>query len=380
MIHLLTIVGARPQFIKAAAISHAIREEFADSISEDILHTGQHYDRNMSDGFFDELDIPHPRYNLGVGSGTHGAQTAAMLRGIEEVLLSAHYDGVVVYGDTNSTLAGALAAAKVGVPVFHIEAGLRSFNRAMPEEVNRVLTDHLSTLLFAPTATAVENLRREGFDEGMVIHCGDVMLDNVSHYLPCCERYSSLTLPEGPFIFATLHRDFNTDSRERLENILSGLYAAARRLGAAVLMPLHPRTRQRLGNFHITLDDTVLHTVGPLSYLSTLHALSRCQLVMTDSGGLQKEAYFCGRPVVVLRPETEWVEIVEAGAAILADAAPDRIVAAAERLWNTTPVLCGDFGDGAAASTILKHIILHFGHRGDASKRPADGQRMASGA
>ena len=188
MIHLLTIVGARPQFIKAAAISHAIREEFADSISEDILHTGQHYDRNMSDGFFDELEIPHPRYNLGVGSGTHGAQTAAMLRGIEEVLLSAHYDGVVVYGNTNSTLAGALAAAKVGVPVFHIEAGLRSFNRAMPEEVNRVLTDHLSTLLFAPTATAVENLRREGFDEGMVIHCGDVMLDNVSHYLPCCER------------------------------------------------------------------------------------------------------------------------------------------------------------------------------------------------
>ena len=182
MKRILTIVGARPQFIKAAAISHTIRDKYSDSICEDILHTGQHYDDAMSGQFFTELDIPMPKYNLGVGSSSHGAQTAAMLKGIEEVLLSEHYDGVLVYGDTNSTLAGALAAAKLYIPVFHVEAGLRSFNREMPEEVNRVLTDHVSTLLFAPTKTAVQNLSHEGFDEERIVFSGDVMLDNVKHY------------------------------------------------------------------------------------------------------------------------------------------------------------------------------------------------------
>jgi UDP-N-acetylglucosamine 2-epimerase len=182
MIHLLTIVGARPQFIKAAAISHAIREKYAHTISEDILHTGQHYDDAMSGQFFTELDIPQPKYNLGVGSGSHGAQTAAMLKGIEEILLSEYYDGVLVYGDTNSTLAGALAASKLHIPVYHVEAGLRSFNRAMPEEINRILTDHVSSLLFAPTQTAVKNLQNEGFKETQIIFSGDVMYDNVLHY------------------------------------------------------------------------------------------------------------------------------------------------------------------------------------------------------
>ena len=355
MYKILTIVGARPQFIKAAAISHVIRDKYADSICEDILHTGQHYDDTMSGRFFSELDIPLPKYNLGVGSCGHGAQTAAMLKGIEEVLLSTHYDGVLVYGDTNSTLAGALAAAKLHVPVYHVEAGLRSFNRDMPEEINRVVTDHVSSLLFAPTQTAMQNLRHEGFKEDNVVLSGDVMLDNALHYssLPTI-RYP---LPTD-FILATIHRDFNTDHPERLKNILSALNRIAEQYNTKVLFPIHPRTRKQLETFNIHLSPLTFHLVEPLSYLETLGALQQAHLVLTDSGGLQKEAYFCGKPCVILRPETEWVEIVDAGAARLADADPSRIFDAANHLWGFTPSPPTDFGDGHSAEKIIEKIIL----------------------
>ena len=355
MYKILTIVGARPQFIKAAAISHVIRDKYADSICEDILHTGQHYDDTMSGRFFSELDIPLPKYNLGVGSCGHGAQTATMLKGIEEVLLSTHYDGVLVYGDTNSTLAGALAAAKLHVPVYHVEAGLRSFNRDMPEEINRVVTDHVSSLLFAPTQTAMQNLRHEGFKEDNVVLSGDVMLDNALHY-------SSLPTTHYPlpsdFILATIHRDFNTDHPEHLKNILSALNRIAEQYNTKVLFPIHPRTRKQLETFKIHLSPLTFHLVEPLSYLETLGALQQAHLVLTDSGGLQKEAYFCGKPCVILRPETEWVEIVDTGAARLADADPSRILDAANHLWGFKPSPPTDFGDGHSAEKIIEKILL----------------------
>ena len=353
MKRILTIVGARPQFIKAAAISHAIRDLYAGHMEEDLLHTGQHYDDSMSARFFTELDLPRPRYNLAVGSGTHGAQTALMLKGVEEVLVRERYDGVLVYGDTNSTLAGALAAAKMQIPVYHIEAGLRSFNRAMPEELNRVLTDHASTLLFAPTKTAMRNLENEGFTNDKAIFSGDVMLDNVLKY----SKLSTFNFQLSTFILATVHRDFNTDNPTRLKNILAALCALAEGHGCDILFPVHPRTKQRLG----TMDDVTLceriKMVEPLSYLETLAALHQARLVLTDSGGLQKEAYFSQRPCVVLRPETEWTEIVDAGAALLADADVKKIINSTNRLWNVTVSRTDEFGDGNAAKIIIDSIL-----------------------
>lgn len=353
MKRILTIVGARPQFIKAAAISHAIRDLYADRIEEDLLHTGQHYDDNMSGRFFAELDIPQPKYNLGVGSGSHGAQTATMLKGIEDVLLSERYDGVLVYGDTNSTLAGALAAAKLHVPVYHVEAGLRSFNRDMPEEVNRVLTDHASTLLFAPTQTAMHNLANEGFTSERAVFSGDVMLDNVLHY----SKLSTYDCPLSTFVLATVHRDFNTDNPARLKNILAALCAVSEEHDCDILFPVHPRTRQRLGDMGEACLGGRIKMVEPLSYLETLAALQRAKMVLTDSGGLQKEAYFSRRPCVVLRPETEWTEIVDAGAALLADADREKIVRSVDKLWGKEVAFLGEFGDGNAAKVVIDNIL-----------------------
>lgn len=351
---ILTVVGARPQFIKAAAISHAISELHPDTLCEDILHTGQHYDDSMSAQFFRELGIPQPRYNLGVGSGSHGAQTAAMLKGIEEVLLSERYDGLMVYGDTNSTIAGALAAAKLHVPVYHVEAGLRSYNRAMPEEVNRVLTDHASDLLFAPTLTAERNLAAEGFDRNTVVFSGDVMLDNVRRYSPAA-TYDAGGRDYG--ILATVHRNFNTDSPERLRSIMEALGETAAALGVNILFPAHPRTRKKLSELCAGPLSERIVMVEPLSYLQTLGALKQVRLVLTDSGGLQKEAFFSGKPCVVLRPETEWVEIVECGAATLADPGSGGIADAAERMWRVTPPEPTQFGDGTAARKIVEKIV-----------------------
>ena len=354
MKRILTIVGARPQFIKAAAISHVVRELYGDRVTEDLLHTGQHYDDAMSAAFFRELDIPTPRYNLGVGSGSHGTQTAAMLQGIENIMLSTPYDAVLIYGDTNSTLAGALAAAKLGVPVMHVEAGLRSFDRKMPEEINRVVSDHLSRMLFAPTQTAVRNLEAEGFGKEKIVLSGDVMLDNVLHYNAMATI--AHPLPER-FILATVHRDFNTDNPERLKNILAALCAAADALDCEVVFPVHPRTRHRLDSMDITHTGSRLRMVAPLSYLETLAALRRCSLVATDSGGLQKEAYYCGRGCVLLRPTTEWTEIVDAGAAMLADADPQCIVRCAQTMWDMRPKAPTEFGDGHAAERIIEAVL-----------------------
>ena len=357
MINILTVVGARPQFIKVAAISHVIRGKYADTITEDILHTGQHYDDNMSGHFFTELDIPQPKYNLDVGSSSHGAQTAAMLKGIEEILLSTHYDGMIVYGDTNSTLAGALAASKQHLPVYHIEAGLRSFNRSMPEEINRIVTDHLSTLLFAPTQTAAQNLRNEGFVEEQIILSGDIMLDNLLHYAPIAIQKSQPPTLNSQFILATVHRDFNTDQQVRLKNILSALNTIGETFHTEVLFPVHPRTMQQIDSMDSKPCIDRIKMTHPLSYFETLSVLSQARLVLTDSGGLQKEAYFSSKPCVILRPETEWTEIVKAGAALLTDDTPEHIVNATKKMWDRKLTIPSTFGDGHAAEKIVKKIF-----------------------
>ena len=307
---ILSVVGARPQFIKAAAVSRAIAE--APDAVEIMVHTGQHFDAEMSDIFFAELGIPEPAHNLDIHGGGHGRMTGQMLEALEAVMLDERPDWVLVYGDTNSTLAGALAAAKLHLPVAHVEAGLRSFNRAMPEEINRVLTDHVSTLLLCPTAAAVENLRREGIDDG-VEHVGDVMYDAT---LEAARRAAGesrilerLGLESGGYVLATVHRAENTDDAAALTDVVRYLQAAASRM--PVVLPLHPRTRQAAERFGVSLDGLTLS--APVGYLDMAQLLTHCAEVMTDSGGLQKEAYFHRKPCITLRGETEWVETVEAG-------------------------------------------------------------------
>lgn len=358
---ILTIVGARPQFIKAAAISRAIGARFSTQVEEHLLHTGQHYDDVMSQVFFDELGLAQPRYNLGVGSGSHGWQTARMLEGIEQVLLNDHYDGVLIYGDTNSTLAGALAASKLHIPVFHVEAGLRSFNMAMPEEQNRIVADHVATRLYAPTPTAVNNLATEGL-ASRTLRAGDIMLDNTLHYLTVADTCSILCnnqLEPGRYALATLHRDFNTDNPQRLRALVQALGQIAADSGEHVILPLHPRTARCLQQQGLSLPEGV-RALPPASYLGMLALEQGARIVLTDSGGVQKEAYFVQRPCVILRPETEWQEIVTEGAAILADADPDRICEAYRTLVGRTIVRRPLFGDGQAADLIINDILKHI--------------------
>ena len=375
---LVTIIGARPQIIKAAALSRAIKAHYADRIQEVIVHTGQHYDDNMSQVFFDELGIPRPDYNLHVGSASHGVQTARMTEGIEAILLKEQPDFIVLYGDTNSTLAGAVAAAKIHVPIVHIEAGLRSFNKSMPEEINRIVCDHCSTLLFSPTLAGVENLKREGFpiDEGgpstgsgsatidnpKVYHCGDIMYDNSLHFAGVAEEKTDiiqrLALEGKPFILATIHRDSNTDHPERLNAIFDALIQLSKEV--QVVLPLHPRTSKLLKTNLDTEKQTLIFNspnislIPPVSFLEMIALERHAQLVMTDSGGVQKEAYFFKKPCVILRPETEWVEIVETGNAILADADKRRIMEAWEHFKGNPPTAFPEiFGDGHAAEFML---------------------------
>lgn len=303
--NVVTIVGARPQFVKAAVVSRAFSAH--KDIEEIIVHTGQHFDANMSDIFFEEMRIPKPKYNLGVSGLSHGAMTGEMLKGIEEILIKEKPDWVLVYGDTNSTLAGALAASKLHIKVAHVEAGLRSFNMKMPEEINRILTDRISNILFCPTETAVNNLKKEGFENfnAKVINVGDVMLDAVKFYSEFAPECSY----KEDFVLATIHRAENTDSIERLQNIFRAFNEIAREM--KIVLPLHPRTKKILEQNKIETNN--IDIIAPVGYFEMLSLLKGCKMVATDSGGLQKEAYFFQKPCLTLRDETEWVELVTSG-------------------------------------------------------------------
>jgi UDP-GlcNAc3NAcA epimerase len=379
MKQLLTIIGARPQIIKAAALSRAIETHFGGEIKETILHTGQHYDERMSQVFFSELGIPEPDIRLSTGGGAHGAQTAAMLEGIEKALQSGHFDGVVVYGDTNSTLAGALAAVKLHVPVVHIEAGLRSFNKSMPEEINRITCDHCSTLLFSPTKTGVTNLVKEGFsatlperctlDSPGVFHCGDVMYDNSLYFAELAEtKYSKSDLGlKGDFALVTIHRPYNADHPDRMLAILEDLLWLHNERGLEIVLPMHPRTRKQLEEhsesfFSSFCSTQGIHVLEPVSFLEMTFMEKHAKLIVTDSGGVQKEAFFFQTPSVVIRTETEWVELLENGAARLCfeTGAAMRTAFDEGLAWSATEEGGSVFGDGAASRFICEQILAHL--------------------
>jgi UDP-GlcNAc3NAcA epimerase len=343
---ILTVVGARPQFIKAAVVSHALKEA---GLNEEIVHTGQHYDADMSDVFFGELGIPAPTHNLEVGSGSHAVQTGAMMTGLEALVSgTSRPDMIMVYGDTNSTVAAAMVAAKASIPLAHVEAGLRSFNRAMPEEINRIVTDRLSDWLFCPTQTAVDHLASEGMTDGVVLS-GDVMLDATRFFAArAAEQRPLSTLTElapDSYYLATVHRAENTDDPERLAAIFDTLG----KLDAPVLLPLHPRTRQKVASMDLAPSIRIL---TPMSYLSMLTLISNSRSVLTDSGGLQKETVWLGKPCVTLRDETEWVETLERGWNVLAGASPKVILDAVASWPEGEPPAFGEAPKGTASNLI----------------------------
>ncbi|AGY56727.1 non-hydrolyzing UDP-N-acetylglucosamine 2-epimerase [Gloeobacter kilaueensis] len=354
---ILTVVGARPQFVKAAAVSRILRREHR----EILVHTGQHYDHGLSQVFFDELEMAPPDYNLKVGSGSHGHQTGQMLVRIEDVLLQERPDAVLVYGDTNSTLAAALAAAKLHIPVAHVEAGLRSFNPAMPEEINRRLTDHLSQILFAPTAAATAQLGREGIAAG-VHQVGDVMYDilqaNLERSRACSRLRAALGLEAGRYVLATIHRAENTDDPERLRAILEAFSA----IDLPVLWPMHPRTRARIGQFGLEpllAAAPQLRVVEPVGYLDMLALEAQARLILTDSGGVQKEAYLLAVPCLTVRGETEWIETVSSGWNRLVAAEPAAIALAVTGCTRPAEHPA-HYGDGNAARRIVEVLERHF--------------------
>lgn len=370
MIKIVTIIGARPQIIKAAALSRAIKENFSNEITEVIVHTGQHYDENMSQVFFDELGIPTPNYNLGVGSGNHGVQTSKMIEGIEEILLKEKPNYLVVYGDTNSTLAGAIAASKIHIPIVHIEAGLRSYNKAMPEEINRICCDHCSTMLFSPTATGYNNLIKEGFnpenkkpftiDNPGIYHCGDVMYDNSLYFSSTVNCQQSTA--NSQYILCTIHRNNNTDEPERLSSIVNALLKLSEE--KEIIIPLHPRTKKLLDvNLSSEIYDKFInsnriHIIPPASFLEMIRLEKNADMIITDSGGVQKEAFFFKKPCIIIRSETEWKEIVECGAAVIADANEDKIIDAYYQFMQKENQDYPEyFGDGKSAVFICNELI-----------------------
>ena len=348
--HLLTITGARPQFIKCAPVSAALRA----SHTEYLVHTGQHYDDSMSRIFFEEMHIPRPDINLEVGSGSHAIQTALMLERLEPIMLDQKPDAVIIYGDTNSTLAGALTAAKLNIPIVHIEAGLRSFNRTMPEEINRIIADRLSTILSCPTQTAVQNLHNEGITDG-VINTGDVMYDAILHFKPLYQKsdiLSTLTVSPKDYVLATVHRASNTDNTQNLQNILEGLNNSGKRC----IFPLHPRTRKVMENNDISPTTYPnINFIQPLGYLDFMAVASNASTIVTDSGGVQKEAYWHGVPCITVRTETEWVETVKAGWNIITGTNIHKISEAVNTFHPTTP-RPEHFGNGHAAQKIVQAI------------------------
>jgi UDP-GlcNAc3NAcA epimerase len=375
---IITIIGARPQIIKASAISRAIKTHFSNEIEEVIVHTGQHYDENMSEIFFTEMDIPQPKYNLKVGSSSHAHQTAEIMKGIEDICISEKADGVLIYGDTNSTLAGAIAAAKIDIPVIHVEAGLRSYNKSMPEEINRILSDHISTLLFCPTQTAVDNLKKEGFsastsekaskDKPHMYVCGDIMFDNSLYFSQKSDSNSKILAELGVakdnFILCTIHRNANTDDAINLNAIFSALIDIQEKTKLELVLPIHPRTKKMMStllNAEIQSkikSNSSLKIIPPAGFLDIIALEKNARIIVTDSGGLQKEAYFFQKPCVILRPQTEWVEIVENGNAILVDANYDWIINATNKLLEKNDFTYPPFfGDGNASVFIINKII-----------------------
>lgn len=375
---IITIIGARPQIIKSAAISRAIRTQFSAQIQELIVHTGQHYDENMSEVFFGELEIPKPNYNLNIGSGSHGFQTAKMIEGLEQIYLQEKPNAVIVYGDTNSTIAGALAAIKIQIPVVHIEAGLRSFNKQMPEEVNRIACDHMSSLLFTPTKTGLENLKKEGFkpnsegkatpDSPKVYHCGDIMYDNSIYFSTVSDQKSSLlkklNITPNNYILCTIHRDSNTDIAENLTSIFEALLEISKRASLQIVLPLHPRTRSKLKDqlsselLEEIEQSNTLKIIEPVGFLDIISLEKNAKLIITDSGGLQKEAFFFQKPCIILREQTEWIEIVENGNALLTGANKTAIIEAFIQLNEKQDYTYPSFyGDGEGAVFICQKII-----------------------
>lgn len=375
---IITVIGARPQIIKAAAISRSISENYSDRMIELIVHTGQHYDDNMSDIFFNELGIPKPKFNLHVGSGSHGSMTAKMLEGLETLFIAEKPDAVLVYGDTNSTISAALSAAKLHIPVIHVEAGLRSFNKAMPEELNRIACDHMSSLLFSPTKTGMENLKKEGFElipakkaainRPNVYHCGDIMYDNSLFFSKLSDEKSRVLeenqLKENQFILCTIHRDSNTDDAQKLNSIFTALLQIHTETGLDIILPLHPRTKKKMDAFL----DTELHAkinqakgfklIPPTGFLDIISLEKNAKLIITDSGGIQKEAFFFKKPCVILRNQTEWIEMVENGNARLAGSNEKRIFQETMELLNKSNFNYPDiFGDGQAATFICTKIL-----------------------
>ena len=347
---IMTVLGARPQFIKAAPVSRELRKVH----TELIIHTGQHYDTNMSDIFFEELEIPKPDFHLGVGSGNHGKQTGEMLAKIEEILVDEKPDYLLVYGDTNSTLAGALAASKLHIPVIHIEAGLRSFNKKMPEEINRIMTDHVSTLLFCPTKTAVKNLKDEHILEN-VFNVGDVMYDAVDYNLKLAEDKSEILekekLTSKEYYLITVHRAENTDDHEKMKDVLE----AFTQIKGEKVWPIHPRTRKVIEDQGFDLTEVPgLHVIDPVGYLDMLTLEKNARKIITDSGGVQKEAYFMQIPCITMREQTEWVETLEGNANILVGTDPKKIVSAVEK--TVDPIYQDLFGDGKASVHISDMI------------------------
>jgi len=356
MTTIATIVGARPQFIKCAPVSREIRKDF----EEVLIHTGQHYDYNMSQAFFAELGIPEPDYNLGIGSGNHGVQTGRMLIELEKVLLKIKPDLVMVYGDTNSTMAGAIVAAKLGTPIAHVEAGLRSFNRQMPEEINRIVTDSLSKYLFVPTQTAVALLAKEGIQKGVYL-TGDVMYDAFLYNAQVAEKsdiLERLEINSQPYYLTTVHRPQNTDD----PTILKALISTLERLNELIIFPIHPRTRNLMKKYNITVKNPDLQLIEPVGYLDMLKLEKHAKVILTDSGGVQKEAYFAGAPCLVLRPETEWVELVEHGWAKLIGNDFQRIPTEIENFADFHRENAMLFGDGHASrkiTEILSSLLYH---------------------
>lgn len=377
MIKILNIVGARPQIIKAAALSRAIRTHYSSDIEEIIIHTGQHYDYNMSQVFFEELKIPVPHINMDVKSDTHARQTAQIMIKTEEIIMTEKPDAIVVYGDTNSTLAVSIASAKLHFPVVHIEAGLRSYNKMMPEEINRITCDHVSTVLFTPTQTAMQNLNKEGFnieakpkfniDNPGVFMSGDIMYDNALYYKKDSKRHKILEEIHGDFALVTIHREQNTDNLENLKRILLLLIQIADEQKINIVFPIHPRTVKVMWMYLTELKEILdkhmlIHIIEPVSYLEILFLLKECKFVITDSGGLQKESYFMQKPCIILRTETEWLEILEHGVGKVTGLDALKVNEAVEYFMQYSSELQYPpiFGDGKASEYICQKMIEIF--------------------